>query len=299
MNTKGVLFAVFMVIISLSAYLVLRRIPAKNLTSTTLTPVPTAQLTPLPTDIPATPTLLPSVTPTPTPRPISFADLNQTYGPCVQLPVLMYHHIQPEAVAKANGQAALTVDTQHFQSQLEYLKTHNYHPISPQDLNNFFANRVPLPVKPVMLTFDDGYADFGTDAAPLLQQYGFKGTLFVPTGLMDNPGYLSWETIKNIASSGLITFANHTWSHHSLKDSLPVIQKEVSLAQTQLQDHGFTERVFAYPYGTIGQTVINYLSSNNYEMAFTTRHGSIECQGQRFELPRIRIGNASLSSYGL
>ena len=134
---------------------------------------------------------------------------------------------------------------------------------------------------------------------PYSTQYGFKSTLFVPTGLVDNPGYLTWSTIKNLASSGLITFANHTWSHHDMVDSLSIIQKEVSLAQSQLADHGFTQKIFAYPYGTIGKTATNYLAANNYLLAFTTRHGLIECKGQRLDLPRIRVGGAVLSSYGL
>ena len=243
--------------------------------------------------------IFPAPTPTSTPKPLTFAQVNKEFGPCAYLPVLMYHHIQPESVAKADGQTSLTVDTTIFQKQLEYLRSKNYHSISPLDLIRFFDNQISLPSKPVLLTFDDAYADFATDAVPLLRQYSIQGTLFVPTGLVDNPGYLTWSSINEIKSSNLVTIANHTWSHHPMKGTLALIQKEISLAKTQLVDHGYTNPVFAYPYGTVSQTAIDYLAKDNFSLAFTTRHGSIECKQQRLQLPRIRVGNAPLTAYGL
>ncbi len=256
------------------------------LPATSPTTVPTVIITPAP-----------SIAPTPTP--MSFADQNKLYGPCTVLPVLMYHHIQPEVSAKADHQTSLTVDTAVFQKQMAYLKAKNYHSISPSDLVNFFDQGISLPPRSIMLTFDDAYNDFATNAAPILQQNDFKATSFVPTGLVDNPDYMTWPTIKNLAGTGLFTFANHTWSHHSMNANLAVIQKEISTAATQLTDNGLSSNIFAYPYGTTSQTVVNYLSSNKFELAFTTRHGLSMCKKQRLTLPRLRVGNASLSSYGL
>lgn len=288
---KRIVFLIFLV---LSLALVISAFypphPSSKLTATKI-------VSRLPQPVSTTPS--PSPTSVPTPIPLTFKDLNQLYGPCVSLPVLMYHHIQPEAQAKQNGQTSLTVDTAVFRQQLAYLQSKNYHSVSPQDLVNFFDSHTPLPSRPVLITVDDAYSDFATDAAPLLKQFGFKATSFVPTGLVDNPQYLSWATIRDLSATGLFTFANHTWSHHSLKDSLPVITKELSLASTQLTDHGQTPKIFAYPYGTVGTTVIKYLSDNGYQLAFTTHYGWTMCQKQRFQLPRIRIGNAPLSSYGL
>lgn len=241
----------------------------------------------------------PPLTPSPTPTPLSFKTLSLLYGPCVNLPILMYHHVQPESQAKLNGQTSLTVDTPIFQKQIEYLVAKKYNSITPQDLVNYFDHQTPLPSKPILLTFDDAYSDFATDAAPLLKQSGLKATVFVPTGLVDNLHYLTWTNIHDLSSTGLFTFANHTWSHHSLSDSLPVITKELTLSSTQLKDHSLTPDIFAYPYGTVGKTVLKYLADNAYKLAFTTHHGWTMCSGQRLQLPRIRVGNAPLSSFGL
>ena len=292
---------VLALILSLVAYLVLQRI-ATN---------PKAPLFPLIIPTPVTKPASPSATPrrpqkanptprpTSTPKPLSFSESNQLYGPCVHRPVLMYHHVQSPESAKANGQVSLTVNTTIFQSHLEYLQSHHYNSITPQQLANFFDQGSPLPSNPVLLTFDDAYSDFSTDAAPLLQRFGIKATMFVPTGLVDNHFYLSWSDVKNLANTGLFTFANHTWSHHTMSDSLSVIQKEVTTAQTQLTDHGLSTQFFAYPYGTIGKNAVSYLASNNFSLAFTTKFGSLECKKQRLTLPRLRIGNAPLSSYGV
>jgi len=236
-------------------------------------------------------------TPTPTPKPLTFAEMNTLYGPCVRLPVLMYHHIQSETAAKADKQTGLTTYTDYFQKQMQYLKDKGYHVASMNDLANFFDNGTPILSKSVLLTFDDGYEDFYTDAFPVLQSLGFKATMFVPTGLMNNPDYLTWDQISSM--NGSILFANHTWSHKNVGVSTSVMEYEISTADTQLSDHGLNSpKVFAYPYGLDTSASEKYLASLGYKAAFTEKPGSILCKQQRFALPRIRIGSTALSSYG-
>ncbi len=255
-----------------------------------------------PVDVTPTPgpTVAPSPTPTPTPKPLTFAEMNKLYGPCAVVPTLMYHHIQDLGQAKTEGHAQLTVDTKNFRADMQYLKDKGYTVVPLTDLIDFFDTGKTLPKKTVVLTFDDGYDDFGTDAAPILKEFSFPATLFVPTGLMQNPGYLAWSTIKDIASSQPILMANHTWSHHNMGASRTVIEREVTTADTQLTEKGLdTPKVFAYPYGTTSSNAVQFLQQSGYKLAFTTVHGSTLCKQQRLLLPRIRIGNSSLSSYGL
>jgi len=243
------------------------------------------------------PTIVPSPTPSPTPKPLTFAEMNTLYGPCVHLPVLMYHHIQTEDAAKADKQTNLTVYTDIFQKQMQYLKDKGYNSVSMNDLINFFNNGTTVPAKSVLLTFDDGYEDFYTDAYPVLQSLGFKATVFTPTGLVNNPDYLTWDQIMSI--NGPILFANHTWSHKNVGVSVSAMQYEISTANTQLSDHNLNSpKVFAYPYGLDTKASETFLSSLGYKAAFTEKPGSTLCKQQRFSLPRIRVGSASLSNYG-
>ncbi len=244
-----------------------------------------------------TPTPFVTPTPTPTPKPLTFAQMNALYGPCVRLPVLMYHHIQTKEAATADKQTALTVYTDIFRNQMQYLKDRGYNIVTMNDLIGFFDSGAAIPPKSVLLTFDDGYQDFYTDAYPILSQLGFHATMFVPTGLMENPDYLTWSEISGM--NGIILFANHTWSHKNVRVSTSTMQYEISTADTQLSQHGFNSpKVFAYPYGLDTGKAESYLASLGYKAAFTTVSGNILCNKQRFALPRIRIGNISLSSYG-
>jgi peptidoglycan/xylan/chitin deacetylase (PgdA/CDA1 family) len=245
----------------------------------------------------STPTAVLTPTPTPTPKPLTFAEMNTLYGPCVRMPILMYHHVQTEEAAKANKQTGLTTYTDFFQKQMQYLRDKGYNVASTNDLVNFFDNGIPVTPKSVLITFDDGYEDFDTDAFPILKELGYKATVFVPTGLIDNPGYLTW--IQIISMDGSILFANHTWSHKNVGVSTSMMQYEISTADTQLTDHSLNSpKVFAYPYGLDSGQSEKYLASLGYKAAFTTIPGSILCKQKRFELPRIRIGSTSLSAYG-
>lgn len=240
-----------------------------------------------------------SPTPTPTSRPLTFAEMNTLYGPCTNLPTFMYHHIQDLAFAKTKNQQNLTVDTGVFKEQMQYLRDKGYHTLGMADLIAFFDAGSAVSKKSVLLTFDDGYDDFATNALPILREFGFQATMFTPTGLINNPGYLSWDTLLSIAQGGNVEFANHTWSHKAMRSDGGLDEKEISTADTQLTERGLDNpKVFAYPYGTVSDIAQALLTKYGYKLAFTTRHGSTLCEKQRLILPRVRIGNTPLAAYG-
>jgi peptidoglycan/xylan/chitin deacetylase (PgdA/CDA1 family) len=248
--------------------------------------------------ITVTPTAVALSSAIPTIKAMSFEDMNVAFGPCTQTPVLMYHHIQEETAAKANGQASLSVTPEFFRKQMEYLKTKSYSVIEMKQLVDFFNNGIALPKKSVLITLDDGYEDNYTNAWPILKEYGFKATIFTPTGLVDNPDYFSWSQMAEMKDN--IYFANHTWSHHSSTGTEAVLNKEIGMADTQLAEHGYnSEKIFAYPYGKSSSNDEKILNKYGYKLAFTTTYGRILCKAKRFDLPRVRIGNADLNKYGL
>jgi len=253
-----------------------------------------------PTTIEETPTPTASPSATPTPKPMTFTEMNQLYGPCASVPVLMFHHVENLDAAKKEGHLALTVGIEYFKKDLDYLKAKGYTTISPADLIAFFDSGTPLPAKPVLLTFDDGYDDNGTEMYQAMLSASAKGTIFTPTGLLNNPGYLDWDKIREMAGSGLFSFGNHTWSHKNVGVAASVMENEITTADTQLAQQGLNNpKTFAYPYGLVSNTAIKFLESLGYKLAFTEVNGKVVCKKNRFELPRVRIGNAALSAYGL
>jgi len=243
----------------------------------------------------------PVVTPTPSPtsRPLTFAEMNTLYGPCVNLPTLMYHHVQDSKSAEEKNQTSLTVTPEYFKKQMQYLKDNGYKTVYMSDLMNFFDGMGEVPKKSVLITFDDGYDDFATDAIPILREFSFTTTVFLPTGLMDNPEYLTWNTIRDLAKAGDVVFANHTWSHRNVAANKIEVEREIRTGDAQLDEKGFNSpKLFAYPYGLESEFAEELLDSLGYKLAFTTRSGSTLCKKQRLDLPRIRVGNTSLATYG-
>ncbi len=248
--------------------------------------------------LPVKPT--PSPTTVPTPKPLTFTQMNALYGPCTNTPVLMYHHIQSETQAKEKKQITLTTYTDTFEEQLKYLQSNGYQTIDIGKLVGFFKGENTIQLKSILLTFDDGYTDFYEVAFPLIKKYNYKAVVFLPTGLVNNYGYLTWPEITEMKDSGFVYFGNHTWSHYGTPKDEQKTKTEIETADTQLSEKGLNaNKVFAYPYGSSNPYSVNTLKSLNYNLAFTTTHGITLCAKKNLELPRLRAGNLMPSYYGM
>lgn len=245
-------------------------------------------------------TLQPTQSPSPTVKPLSFAEINAKFGPCVSFPVLMYHHIEDMNISKKNNRSGINVDPSMFLQQMEYLNKKGYKTTFLNDLISFFDNGTSISAKTIAITFDDAYSDFYFNAYPILKSQNIKSTMYVPTGLIGNPGYLTWDQISEMQNSGLVNFGNHTWSHKQLNSAKNEdIDREITTADIQLINHNVNNpKTFAYPYGPAGIHAEATLATNNYKLAFTTTPGKIMCKKQALYLPRTRIGNAPLLNFG-
>lgn len=245
-----------------------------------------AEITPTPIPFP-----LPTPTNTPVPKPLGF---------CLNVPVLTYHHIQPLSVAEEKEQKNITVDNEIFDSQMKYLVDHGYQTIKAEDLVYALINHQKLGGKSIVITLDDGSDDAYLYAYPIARKYNLVLNLMIITGLLENPGYLTWGQLKEMVSSGLITAYNHSWSHNYLtKSSREKIVSEISTSKQQIEENlGKKSNIFVYPYGVSNNEVTEVLKQEGYLGAFTTISGTIQCEPYLMTLHRNRIGNAPLSSYG-
>lgn len=246
---------------------------------------------PTSTSTPPTPSVSPTPTPIPTPDPV-------VYGPCKNVPVALYHHVQPNEEASLRKQTSISVDSKIFAEQMVYLSSRGYNTITADQLLSVLTGTFPS--KPILLTFDDGYADFYTYAYPELVKNNLRATVFLSTGLMGGGDYLTWEQIKEMAGSGLVTFGNHTWSHKNLGAAdEDKVKYEIETAQQQLLDNGLGPVTsFAYPYGLPSSYAESILKDLGIKTAFTTIPGNIQCAKLPFAMRRSRIGSVALSYYG-
>lgn len=236
----------------------------------------------------------------PTPQPTSMPTIDVAkYGPCRNMPVLMYHHVNSLTGDQATS-PSLTVTTKIFGEQMDFLAQKGYQTITPKEMYAGLNNN-SLPAKPILITFDDGYVDNFNEAFPILKTHNFKFTIFLPTGLINSgPSYLTWSQLNEMKGSGLLTAGAHTWSHKALtKLSSEKLKTEISLSKTQIEDfYGGPVEAFAYPYGSDNPVVETELKNEGFLMAFLTTRGT-QCAKLPFEFHRIRIGNTSLASYGI
>ena len=174
----------------------------------TATPTPTTTFMPTPT-----PTRTPTPTPTPAPAPTPDGTIRE-----VEIPILMYHYIDAPGPDADIYRKDLSVLPQAFEEQMVYLREAGYHSISLRDLVLHLQAGVELPPNPVVLTFDDGYLDNYTQAYPILERYGFSGTFFIITGLVDKrtEGHMSWEQVEELHSRGM-EIGSHSYTLPDLR----------------------------------------------------------------------------------
>ena len=128
------------------------------------------------------------------------------------LPILMYHHVVPDGTA-CNS---MTVTGGKLAEDLAWLKEHGYTTVLPREL----AAGMPLPEKPVLITFDDGYRSNYDLAYPLLQQYQSKAVISIMV-FMQEAGVtssLSWDMCREMSDSDLIEIGSHTYRLHNLDE---------------------------------------------------------------------------------
>ncbi len=217
------------------------------------------------------------------------------------LPTLMYHRVAPAVDCPYNVTPAVLAC--HLQAL-----TVSYRVLTAaaglaliQAIKTGHAAGVTQPMA-VILTFDDGYADFFHYALPLLQQYAATATIFLPTAYLGqtnrwNPranyvcDHLTWSQVTQAAASG-IELGAHSRHHHSLlKYSAAELEDEVSgAAQDILHYVGIAPTAFSYPYGVFN-SLVQAIVARHYDLAFTITAGTVDWQANRHALNRLYISN--------
>jgi peptidoglycan/xylan/chitin deacetylase (PgdA/CDA1 family) len=230
----------------------------------------------------------------------------------IHVPILMYHHVSsaPPATELNYG---LTVTDQDFTAQLTYLHDHGYHTVTELQIFNALYRHKPLPAKPVMLTFDDGYRDNYTDALPILKRFHDHGefniiSAYVGTTLGVN-SYMTWPQLRALVAADM-DIGSHTVDHQDLgtlsedkvrfelRDSRNVLQQKLHVSVQWL----------AYPSGqpfasesvAAQQLLLTLLPQYGYVGALLDGPLTTSLQNAQtpYQLERIRVsGGEGLAGY--
>ncbi|MCX6798396.1 MAG: polysaccharide deacetylase family protein [Candidatus Falkowbacteria bacterium] len=206
------------------------------------------------------------------------------------IPILMYHYIS--RAPATTTLAGLYLDPTIFANQLKEIKAADYNSFFVSEIAQSLKEGKALPPKSLALTFDDGYADFYTQAWPLLKKYNLKSTLYVIINDLDKPGYIKSSELKELAGSGLVEIGSHTFNHPDLR-TLTARQTnyEINLSRQALARlSGQPILSFAYPFGLYTYQDLRVVVESAYLAAVSTNPGAEQSPSSLFVLNRLRPG---------
>lgn len=209
----------------------------------------------------------------------------------LNVPILMYHHINTSWDTNDPNGFGLTVTPIQFEKQVSYLASNGYSTINLSDLYKALYQDGVLPEKPIILTFDDGYRDNYDYAYKILAKYGKKGTFFVISDAIGTNSYLTADQIKEMSDAGM-DIQSHTKTHAELaKADIAKLTVELGIAKKEIEK--LTEKpvyFIAYPFGQYNERTIRVAKSQGYLAGLSTAYDRIQDNAKMFDLKRVSIG---------
>jgi peptidoglycan/xylan/chitin deacetylase (PgdA/CDA1 family) len=226
--------------------------------------------------------------------------LVQVPGPStVKVPILTYHYIRTNLDSRDRLGFALSVTPADFAAQMDWLASNGFHPITPADLYAYLSGTRGLPSRPVILSFDDGYADFYTAALPILRAHEYTAVAYIVSGFIGRPGYMTAAQIIEADRAG-IEIGSHTVDHANLARSAPgsIHLELVASKQALEQLLGHQVLSFCYPSGQFNGGVVAAVRAAGYRDATTTVFGYVHYLSDRYTWSRLRIsGGESMNRF--
>lgn len=209
-----------------------------------------------------------------------------------RIPILMYHYIEYVQDAKDTTRQALDTIPPILEEQILTLLQAHYTFITASKLGDVLNGKSQLPEKPILLTFDDGYRDFYTDAYPILKKYHVPATAYIVPGFLDKPNYMYGYQVRNIVDERLVEIGAHTVHHVWLKNmKQQEAQDEIQNSKKMIEEMFHTNVVsFAYPYGAFDTQAVDIVQKSGFWTAVSTVPGIQASVNNRFFLYRIRPG---------
>jgi peptidoglycan/xylan/chitin deacetylase (PgdA/CDA1 family) len=208
----------------------------------------------------------------------------------INLPILMYHHINTFRHGINPLGLGLSITPKKFEQQVAFLASESYETISLGDLARAMRNEYTLPLKPIVLSFDDCYADNYRFAYKILKKYQMTGTFFLISDMIGQKGHMTADQVVEMSEAGM-DMQSHTKTHAMLTIVGNDRQKqELALSKTRIEHlTGKPVCAVAYPFGRYKMVTTTIAAEEGYELGLSTVYGKFHSIGKPFELTRIRI----------
>ena len=212
-----------------------------------------------------------------------------------RVPILMYHAV---AARPKEATRALSVAPEAFAEQMAVIADRGLTPLTTAGLAARWRTGRPLPARPVLITFDDGYEGVHRHALPVLARHGFPATLFVSTGWIrgahDTGGgldtMLDWRQVRQLADAG-VEIGGHSHTHPQL-DQLDdgTLRAELTRCRDIVADElGGPPESFAYPYGYSSRRVRTAVRANGFAQALAVGNSLARRAQGPYALRRVTV----------
>ncbi|MEG3629220.1 polysaccharide deacetylase family protein [Streptomyces poriticola] len=213
----------------------------------------------------------------------------------VPVPVLMYHAVAAEP---NDATRALSVTPEAFAEQMAVVADRGLTPVRTAELAAAWRSGRPLPERPVLVTFDDGYEGVHRHALPVLARYGFPATVFVSTGWLRGPydtggalgPMLDWDQVRDLAAAG-VEIGGHSHTHPQL-DQLGGARLRFELIHCReivTDQVGTAPASFAYPYGYSDRRVRAAVRETGYAQALAVGNEPARRRQGPYALRRVTV----------
>ncbi|EMN3920102.1 polysaccharide deacetylase family protein [Citrobacter farmeri] len=232
---------------------------------------------------------------------ISALDAQEDRG----LPVLTYHHILRDEENTRFRHTSTTTSVRAFSNQMTWLRDRGYSTLTMTQLEGYVRNKLNLPARAVVITFDDGLKSVSRYAYPVLKQYGMKATAFIISSRIKvrpqkwDPKSLQFMSISELNGiRDVFDFQSHTHFLHRVDGN----RRPILLSRSHhniLYDFERSRRALApfnphvlylsYPFGSYNATAVKAAEEAGFHLAVTTVKGKVKPGDNPFLLKRLYI----------
>lgn len=212
----------------------------------------------------------------------------------VRIPILMYH-----SICNDDPNNSLMIPTEMFAEQMEWLRENDFTAMSMDEVIEAM-NTGKVPKRPVLITFDDGYADNYINAFSELKNNNLKGTFFIISDTITEEGgyYMSTSMLKEMKEAGM-EIENHTANHLELnnlsrEDAIDSIKRGQEFLRSVIGSNG---NYLCYQVGRYSDETIEIQKELGIKAALTTQGGISSIADGKYELKRIRISPMNIENF--
>lgn len=212
----------------------------------------------------------------------------------VTVPILLYHNITNASFA--DSRYAVSIDD--FKDQMEQLKYWGYSTITVKQLVDHIKKGHTLPPRPVVISFDDGYLNVYKNAFPIMEKYGFTGTVYLVANRLNADGFLQEEELLALLDNGW-EVGSHGMSHTELTQNHDLVRQEILQSRLDIEDAlGIKVFSFAYPFGSVDWYISIKVLDYGYRAAVGVGHLMVHSFGTVYNLSRREVqGDADLDAF--